>query len=157
MITYRRATVDDLDALVRLRIAFLRETNRNVTSEEAYGGMMAPLRSYFAEHIPDAAFISWIAESGGEIVATSGLSFYSIPPGMTNPSGKVAYVMNMYTVPEFRRRGIAAELFRRVVGEAERLGYRKVELHATAAGAGIYRKQGFKEQTTVAMVKYLRT
>lgn len=156
MISYRKAAIGDLEDLVRLRIEFLRESNRNVQSEAAYESIRGDLRAYFTEHITDASFISWIALSGNGIVATSGLSFYTVPPGMTNPSGRVAYVMNMYTIPAFRRQGIAAELFRRSVQEAELLGCRKVELHATAMGIGIYRKQGFKEQTAVAMVKYLK-
>ena len=39
--------------------------------------------------------------------------------------GRVAYIMNMYTLPEYRRKGIAKILFDKLVEEAKILGYRK--------------------------------
>lgn len=35
------------------------------------------------------------------------LSFYQVMPARNNLSGRKAYIMNMYTAPEYRRRGVA--------------------------------------------------
>ena len=36
-----------------------------------------------------------------------GVSFFEVMPTYNNPSGTKAYIMNMYTKPEYRRKGIA--------------------------------------------------
>ena len=43
---------------------------------------------------------------GSRFVGTGGVSFFQVMPTYHNPSGKKAYIMNMYTIPEYRRNGI---------------------------------------------------
>ena len=52
--------------------------------------------------------------------------------------------MNMYTFPNYRNRGIGAELFKRIVDEAKQLGYKKITLNASDMGRPLYEKFGFK-------------
>jgi GNAT superfamily N-acetyltransferase len=49
----------------------------------------------------------------------------------------------MCTDPEWRRRGLARAVLTELLLEAERRGVRRVELHATPAGAPLYRAAGF--------------
>ena len=103
------------------------------------------LTDYFTSAISDGSFISWIMDNDGEIIATSGVCFYALPPNYSNPSGRTAYVTNMYTKPEYRRRGIAAELLDMVIGEAKTRGYRVIRLHTSEQGKSIYKKAGFAD------------
>lgn len=41
------------------------------------------------------------------MVGTGGISFYQVMPTYHNISGKKAYIMNVYTQPDYRRKGIA--------------------------------------------------
>ena len=43
----------------------------------------------------------------GKFIGAGGVSFYQVMPTYHNPTGKKAYIMNMYTAPEYRRQGIA--------------------------------------------------
>ena len=101
------------------------------------------LADYFTSAISSGTFISWIMDNGGEIIATSGVCFYALPPTYSNPSGRVAYITNMYTKPEYRRRGIAAELLELVIGEAKTRGYKIIRLHTSEYGKSVYSKAGF--------------
>ena len=100
---------------------------------------------YFRKALCDNTFISWIALENEEIIATSGLSFSVVPPFFNILDGKVAYIMNMYTFPIYRNRGIGKELFIKLVDEAKQLGYKKITLNASDMGRPLYEKYGFKD------------
>ena len=90
-------------------------------------------------------FIAWLAEADNEIIATSGLSFLQKPPHFINITGKFAYIMNMYTKPEWRRKGIGSVLLERLIEEIKKKGIRSVVLHSTPTGRPLYEKYGFRE------------
>lgn len=142
MIDYRLATQKDIEALVRLRIDFLEEFQPDACEQKTECQKL--LHEYFTSAIPRSEFVAWLAEDGGKIVGTSGLSFYSIAPSLKNLTGKIAYILNMYTIPSYRGKGIASALFERIVGEAKNRGYKKILLHATESGRPVYQKFGFK-------------
>ena len=144
MITYRKAVVEDAEKLAEMRGAFLKEMN-NVRSEEERTVIEKACLDYFRQAICDDAFLSWVAIDNEEIVATSGLSFSVVPPLFGVPDGRVAYIMNMYTCPSYRNRGIATTLFSRIVDEAKHLGYKKITLKATDMGKPLYEKYGFRD------------
>jgi GNAT superfamily N-acetyltransferase len=153
MIEYRKADASDAAELAKIRGIFLAEAN-DVASESARIAMEDANRRYFEAALADGGFAAWLALDGGEIVATSGLSFSVVPPSFKWPDGKVAYIMNMYTIPEYRRRGVGTELLRRIVGEAKAMGYKKITLTATQAGRPLYEKFGFRDNPG-SMVYYI--
>ena len=136
----RKANINDIPVLVELRKKQLIDEGEELPSASSYDQQ---LTDYFTSSISDETFISWVIEDGGEIVATSGLCFYSLPPSFSNPSGRNAYITNMYTKPEYRRRGIAAELLDMVIAEAKERGYTIARLHTSEHGRSIYQKAGF--------------
>ena len=79
------------------------------------------------------------------IIATSGLCFCQLPPNCFNTSGNTAYVTNMFTLKEYRRRGIASALVEKILFEARSLGFSVVRLHASSDGHGLYSKFGFTQ------------
>lgn len=143
-ITYRKAILSDAEKLAEIRSIFLREIN-NVPSEEERVIVEQTNLEYFKKALCDNSFVSWIALDNNEIIATSGLSFSVIPPLYRIPDGKIAFIMNIYTFPTYRNRGIATELFKRIVEEAKKLGYKKITLNATDEGKPLYEKYGFKD------------
>lgn len=101
---YRRAVVADVDALAQFRAAFLAEV-RGVSAADT--NLLSALRRYFSAAVPTSEFIAYLAESDGQIIATSGLVFHQHPPSPRNLSGREAYIMNMYTLPTWREIGRA--------------------------------------------------
>lgn len=142
-IVYRLATISDIDALIRLRLALQIEEGHGDKSRAVE--LESVLREYFHVAIPSGAFLACVAELNGRIVAASGLVLHEHPPSLGNLSGREAYVMNMYTLPELRRRGIATELLRRVLELAREKRCPRVVLYALPKGMGIYRREGFVE------------
>ena len=64
-------------------------------------------------------------------------------PTYHNPSGNKAYIMNMYTDPEYRRKGIAIRILDRLVKDSKRRGITAISLEATDMGRPLYEKYGF--------------
>ena len=144
MVNYRLTTMEDIDNLVLLRIIFLQEAEE-VEPSSPIEELKKSLYNYFKEKIPNKLFVSWLAEDEGKIIATSGLSFHVVPPSYENPSGEEAYLMNMYTLPEYRKQGIGGNLLDKTVNEAKKRGTRKIRLHTTDIGKPLYEKQAFVE------------
>ena len=144
MIEYRKADVNDIDILAKLRSDFLMEAN-DVCSEIERSKIETAIKQYFDTALADESFIAWLALDGDNIIATSGLSFYAVPPSFKCLNGKVAYIMNMFTLPNYRKQGIGTKLLKKVVEEAKNRGYKRITLHATDAGRTLYEKYGFKD------------
>lgn len=154
MVKYRKATIDDIETLIKLRIEFLKEA-QNILNNEQDFQIKNNSSDYFNKSIINEEFIGWLAIIGDEIIATSGLCFYTIPPSYKNQTGKIAYIMNMYTKPNYRRQGIAKELFKRTIEESKILGIKKIVLHATSDGRPLYEKFDFEnnDEEMVLLIK----
>lgn len=144
-INFRRANADDVEILVDYRVRCLNEVY-NHAEDGATQIIRKELREYFSEAIPSNDFIAWLAEYKGEIIATSGMVVWRIPARYGGlESGKLGYILNLYSVPEVRRRGICTRLLTELIKEAKSLGLRYLHLHASEEGINIYRKKGFVE------------
>ena len=139
--TIRRATVDDLETLVMLRLRLAYEDHP--ADEQPPMELTRALTDYLAEALPSEQMLIWVAEVGGEIVGTSGLIFFQQPPTEHNPSGREAYILNMYTLPEWRGQGIATALMQTLLAYVRQTDARRIYLYATPEGKPLYEKLGF--------------
>ena len=67
------------------------------------------------------------------------------PANPTFINGRTGSVLNVYTRPQFRRRGIAGKLMGMLLSEAGRLGLDFVELKSTDVGYPLYKSVGFED------------
>ena len=137
-IAYRRLVEDDLETFINMRITQLREEG---ATEKL--NLIPALMDYYHRHMADGTFVSWLAVDGEKIIGTSGMSFVEKPPYFSCPSGKIGLLSSMYTDPDYRRRGIAKELLRRVVEEARDYGCGSVQITASDIGVLLYTDFGF--------------
>ena len=77
-----------------------------------------------------------------------------VPGNFKNPSGVWGYLMNMYTLPEYRGRGICSRILTLLVDEGRQLGITAFELHATEQGRPVYEKNGFEIHHEPTLRKY---
>jgi GNAT superfamily N-acetyltransferase len=139
-ITYRKLTLEDLDTFIDMRINQLQEEGAKPLFD-----LKPQLLEYYTKHLKDNTFVSWVATDNGKIIATSGISFVEKPPYYSNPTGKIGLLSSMYTLKEYRRKGIAKELLNRVVTEAKTNGCGTVHITASDMGVLLYTDFGFKK------------
>lgn len=139
---YKKATIEDIDELVRTRIIVLRAANKlsddvdmSLVEKESYVYYMRALET--GEHI------AYLVYDNGAFIGAGGVSFYQVMPTYHNPTGKKAYIMNMYTASEYRRQGIAFHTLDLLVKDAREQGVTQIALEATDMGWPLYEKYGF--------------
>lgn len=139
---YKRATIKDIDELVRTRIIVLRAANKlsddvdmSMVEKESY--------EYYKHSLETGEHIAYLVYDKGTFIGAGGVSFYQVMPTYHNPTGKKAYIMNMYTAPEYRRQGIAFHTLDLLVNDAKKQGVLQIALEATEMGRPLYEKYGF--------------
>ena len=150
-INYRRAKIDDLEALINCRVRFLNELY-NHPNDEQTEVLRKSLRQYFSEAIASNDFVAWVSEYKGRIICTSGMVVWQRPANYSGlESGKLGYLLNFYTIPEARRKGIGERLLKELIKEARLIGLKYLHLNATKDGIRIYRKAGFVEPDDIEL------
>ena len=151
-ISVRQAGVEDIDVLVKLRIAFVEElkTGEPAVSADEFA---ASVRESILSMTAAGDLVSWLAEVDGEPVGVSMVAFQHRPPSYSNVTGVEAYVMNVYTAPEWRGRGIATRLVGTLLGHVRSTDARVASLHATEQGRSVYEKLGFKATDKAMMMR----
>lgn len=139
-ITYRKMKKQDISTIVRMRVEQLRDEGAPVSFD-----LSPDLFDFYERNLERGLYVSWLAESRGKIVATSGMSFTEKPPYYKNPTGKIGLLSSMYTVKEFRRKGIARRLLEKVLEEAGNYGCGTVHVTASDMGMYLYKNFGFRE------------
>ena len=67
---------------------------------------------------------------GNLFVGAGGVSFFQVMPTYHNPNGNKAYIMNMYTDPEYRRLGIAYKTLDMLIRDTKSKGITAISLEA---------------------------
>lgn len=139
---FQKASADDLELLVRTRIEVLRAAN--LLDDDVDMSMVEQeSRRYYREALPVGEHTAYLVFDGDQFIAAGGVSYYQVMPTYHNPTGKKAYIMNMYTKPDCRRQGIALKLLDLLVQDARNHGISAISLEATDMGRPLYEKYGF--------------
>ena len=145
-LVYRKASYSDIEQLIETRIEVLKAVFHLADDADT-----TEIRNASAQYYKDgfekdmhAAYLVLDCSDGGEVFAgAGGVSFYQVMPTCDNPSGRKAYIMNMYTRPEYRRQGIAGQTLELLIREARDRGIDHITLDASDMGRPVYAKHGF--------------
>ena len=143
-VTFERATLDDIDELVSTRLEVMREVWA-LAPEEPLDDCAAQTRAYFAEALPTGAHTAYLLHDGDEFVGCGGVSYYRVMPTCDNPTGRKAYIMNMYVRAPYRRRGLASQLLTLLLEDCTQRGVDFVSLEASDDGRPLYASFGFEK------------
>lgn len=143
-IVLKKAAITDIDTLIEYRILFLLEAQGNASKEQELV-LRKSLKQYFTESIENNSFLAWIAEYENKPIGFSGMVIREQPGNFDIPNGKTGYILNMFTLKEYRNNGIGSMLFEKLIYEAKQRKLDRIDLHATTDGEPIYRRFGFIE------------
>lgn len=140
-ITYRRAAINDVDILVKLRLEYL-IVDRGELSRDETKAVITQLQDYFARQL-NSSFIAYLAEDDSKVISTVYMAVAEKPANLSFITGKTATILNVFTYPEYRGKGIATKLLSMTISEARAMNISYIELSATDSGKPIYEKLGF--------------
>ncbi|MDO4330137.1 MAG: GNAT family N-acetyltransferase [Lachnospiraceae bacterium] len=139
---YKRAGLEDIELLVKTRIKVLRAANR-LSDDIEMSLVEQQSREYYEESLQAETHIAYLVFDGEKIVGAGGVSFFRVMPTYHNPTGWKAYIMNMYTNPDYRRKGIAYHTLEILIEEVKNKGVTHISLEATDMGRPLYERYGF--------------
>jgi len=149
-ISLRPAILHDAPTIARHRRQMFRDMGYH--DEARLDSMMAQFLPWVEAKMASADYLAWFAvhdkeekvDKGEKIVAGAGLWLMDWPPHMIGSSPRRANILNVYTEPEFRRRGLARHLMEAAIDWCKTNHIDLVILHASPEGRALYESLGFR-------------
>ena len=126
MMLIREITPEDIETIARMRVQMLDE----VTEDPLPWQLEGSVRRFVWKHMQDRTCLGVVAEEDGKVIADAVIYLFETMPDEVNVRGLTAMLYNVYTLPEYRGRGIMAQMLPEVIRLAKEAG--AVELKMTA-------------------------
>lgn len=143
-IIIRRVTDQDIPALTAARLNYLTEM-QGERSKDYLQELQMKLQQFFIQTMQEGSFFALMAEYEGKAVSYGGMILKKIPGDLNQSSYLEGDILNMYTLPDYRRKGISSLVLRQLLTKAKTMGVSKVALHCSKDGEPLYRKFGFSD------------
>ena len=142
-VTIRAATPADIAHILRHRRAMFQEMG--LAPAAALDHMEHVSETYLKTALADGSYLGWLAQAAhGRVVAGGGLVIVRWPGFPLEPEPRRAWILNIYTDPDFRRRGLATRITKEIVDWCRAAGFASVSLHASDDGRPLYQALGFQ-------------
>lgn len=122
-----------------------REVIENVFGMEPSRRLLVENRRYYRRHIADGTHIAVVARADGEDAGCGAVCLTEELPSPDNPSGRCAYLMNIYVRAPFRAHGVGRAIVQWLLEKSRGCGCGKIWLETTGDGKPLYTKTGFRE------------
>ena len=114
MIEFRIATAGDIDLMMSSRLEMLHVVNDLSSDYEFSDELVDYSRDYFLNG--DQTTV--LALDGQTVIGCASISYMTIMPTFSHPTGKRAHLMNVYTNSNYRRQGIARRMVTMLIDDA---------------------------------------
>jgi GNAT superfamily N-acetyltransferase len=139
----RPATVEEADIIAGHRRAMF--SDMGYRDEQALLAMAIAFRQWLLRTMAAGEYVAWFAVAAdGSVVAGLGLWLMDWPPHMVGPGARRGNILNVYTEPHSRRRGLARRLMATALDWCRANGIRAVILHSSDDGRLLYEALGFR-------------
>jgi len=141
-ILIRSASLADIPEILRQRRRMYEDMHYN--DPQTLDAMASLSSSYLETAMADGSFRAWLAAAGDRVVAGGAVVISPWPAHPYDLECRRATILNVYTDPEYRRRGIARTLIQTIIAWCQREGFARVTLHASNDGRHLYESLGFE-------------
>ena len=141
-LTVREASASYIPEILRQRRRMYEDMHYN--NAIALDTMASLSSSYLKTAMADGSFRAWLAVDDARVVAGGAVVISPWPAHPYDLQCRRATILNVYTDPEYRRRGIARQLMQTMIAWCKREGFPRVTLHASDDGRALYESLGFE-------------
>jgi GNAT superfamily N-acetyltransferase len=144
----RQATVGDAAIIARHRVGMFRDMGR-VPTDALAAELLEASTAMLDTLLRERSYIGWLAITENDrVIAGAGAHIQPQLPrishdGLAITTAPVPLVVNVFTEPDVRGRGIARALMNTLLRWANAQGCDRVALHASDAGRPLYQSLGF--------------
>ncbi|MBC7811948.1 MAG: GNAT family N-acetyltransferase [Burkholderiales bacterium] len=139
----RRATLEDLPVIIAHRRGMFEAMGHH--DESKLSAMEAKFEIWLKEKMTNDDYMGWvIVNEKHEVVASVGLWLREWIVNPNDLSGLQGHVMNVYTHPDYRRRGFSRTLMNALIDWCNEQGLNTVLLHPTNDSISLYQSMGFE-------------
>ncbi|MFI5363562.1 MAG: GNAT family N-acetyltransferase [Elusimicrobiota bacterium] len=138
----RAAAIDDIPEILRQRRGMFEDMG--CRDGDALAAMVSVSAGYLQKAVADGSFRAWLVMDGDRVVAGGAIVISPWPALAGDSACRRATILNVYTDPDHRRRGIARLLMRTMIDWCRREGFARVSLHASKDGRHLYESLGFE-------------
>lgn len=140
----KRLNIEDVESFLHLRLKLfyeLQEIERDDDVEKLKNSTM----EYYLKNI-DKTLITYGVIEKDKIVSIGSLCLFERIPYIENLSGKEGYILNIYTLPEYRKKGYGKEITKKLIEYSKDIGIKRLWLNTSNEGKKLYSKLGFKNK-----------
>jgi len=148
-ITIREASLADIPEILRQRCAMYEDMGAK--DPDALNAMAKVSADYLERAMADGSFRAWLACDGDRVVAGGAVI---ITPWLAHPYDlecRRATILNVYTNPEYRRRGLARKIMQTIIDWCKAEEFARVTLHASEDGRHLYESLGFESSNEMRL------
>jgi len=139
---FRDARADDIEAILGQRRSMF--IDMGYPADSFLDETLSASREFFSSWMADGRYRAWLVETaGGEIVGGGGVLVTAHLPSPRDPNPLRPLIVNVYTAPAHRRRGIARRLLEIMLAWCRSRGFGSVTLYASTDGRPLYESAGF--------------
>lgn len=156
----RRATLQDVDVIAWHRARMFQDMGD--VSDDAFEILRAKARLRLTEWLESGDYIGWLATPADKpetVVGGAGVQLQPILPRPLDASrigeGRQGTIVNVFTEPQWRRRGIAGLLMKEIITWSKDEHLDRLLLHASDKGRSLYERLGFIAGNEMRFVGHL--
>ena len=140
-IRFRTTTIDDIATITHHRNRMF--ADMNVGTIDSRAQMDVHFKTWLHEEIINGHYLGWFACDGDAVIAGAGIWLMNSSPVPDGFAGRVPYLLDVYTEPDYRKQGLARKLVTQSIDYCREHGYPKMRLHASVYGRPLYEQLGF--------------
>jgi len=141
-ITIRETSLADIPEILRQRCRMYEDMGQK--DSDALSAMAKLSADYLSRAMADGSFRAWLACDGDRVVSGGAMIITAWLAHPYDLECRRATILNVYTDPEYRLRGIARKIMQTMIDWCKREGFARVTLHASDDGRHLYESLGFE-------------
>jgi len=145
----RDASTSDIPEILRQRRRMYEDIHHS--DSVILDAVVSLSSAYLKTAMADGSFRAWLAVDGDRAVAGGAVIISPWPAHPYDLECRRATILNVYTDPEYLRRGIARKLMQTIIAWCQREGFARVTLHASDDGRHLYESLGFESSNEIRL------
>lgn len=142
----RLAEIKDINQLIKMRWDFTLEDDlTGKIQDTSYNQFFDECHTFLLNVISGNNWFIWLAENNGKIVSHIYIELVQKVPRPGRVTRPFAFMTNVYTIEEYRGKGIGSKLLMTVNKWIDEMNYKFVIVWPSESGINFYKKNGYNE------------